>query len=161
MGRTSEVVRKDSILYPPLPNCCQSTLSPCPPTFTLSLSPSPASILESPGWLFLRVIVICACEMYSPAQQWSQNRSYGLSHTPHAMLTASPSLSTQPLKSQVKSLVLGSVSCFHVFFSFTSTFLSPPVLAGFDRLFVGNILSHWFSFAIHSVCLNIKVCLRF
>lgn len=124
LGRTSGGVRKDDILHPRLPRCCQNNLhchSTYPSPFTLSLLPSltspPFLICQSalPPHCFMQIF-ISACEMYSQAQQQALNRSSGLSHTPWAAESASPLAFTQPLQSQVKSLTLDLVSSFHVVF---------------------------------------------
>lgn len=102
--------------------------------FTLSLPPPllPPSLTSPPFLncqdgslpLFLShcfmPIFISACEMYSRGQQQALHRSSGLSHTPRAVVSASPFTLTQPLRSQIKSPTLDLVSSFHaVFYAFS------------------------------------------
>lgn len=82
LGRTSGGVRKEGVLRPPLPLCCQNSLyrhstypipfHPChwPTPPPLSASPHLAFFLVLPRWLSplshrLMPIFISACEMYS------------------------------------------------------------------------------------------------
>lgn len=81
-GRMSGGVRKDCILHPLLPRCCQNSLScHCSiPFYPAHLTPSSRLLSWIAKEAFSSVqIFISACETYS---QMQQNRSSGLSHTP-------------------------------------------------------------------------------
>lgn len=98
-GIMSGGVRKEYILHPLLPRCCQNSFS-C--HYPIPFHPhhcSPHNSLISPPFLncqlafcpcsrcFLQIF-ISACEMYSRTQQ--QNRSSGISLTPQAAVSNSP-----------------------------------------------------------------------
>lgn len=128
LGRTSGGVRKDGILHPPLPRCCQNSLrghSTYPVPFHPSSLPSPDLL----SWIakvalpllflavlcrFLSVLVKCIAERSSSSRPRTEAPAF---HTlPELRCLPSPFAFTQPIRSQVKSLALDLVSSFHVVF---------------------------------------------